>query len=234
MSKLPLILIIFIISFSGILVKPIDDVKDFVKDLIQKAKEILQSLEDLASKTNNTEVIKLEEKGIESFSQSAQIMKLSGLRDKDLPAFLDRLILRLKMPQEHAQNVTDSLKRIAESKSGEWESFKFIYTKNTTDSTIYYTSILAQHDSAEDKSNWIYTELNSQMNKTDILVLSKTKKIGTNIKEEIIVVRKPLNYTDLDVEIMMKFLELASVKAFGNYLGVEAFPHQNLNFLDEY
>ena len=234
MSKLPLILILSLISLNTIYCITVQDVKDFVKDLIKNSQKYLKEIEEMSAKSNNTEIIKMEEKGIESLSQSAQIMKLSGIRDKDLGSFINRFIQRLKLPEEQALNITDSLNKISQDTTGDWESYKFIYSKNTSDSSIYYTSVLAQHIQTENKSNWVYTELNSHLNKTDILIISKSKKVGNQIKEKIDIIRKPLNYKEIDIDLMMKFLEVASVKAFGNYLGVDPMLKNKLEFLGEY
>jgi hypothetical protein len=232
MSKLPMLVLLFLISFSGMSAITEKDVKDFLKDLLKHTEKVIKDLEDMTKKTNNTEIIRMDKNGIESFTQSAQIMKLSGLRDKDLNNFLERFIQRLKLPEKEAMEVKNSLKQIADDINGEWQSYKFVYTKNVTNSSIFYTSVLAQHDKDQEKSNWIYTELNSHLNKSDIMIISKTKKVGNKIVEDVEVIRKPVNFTDVDVDLMMKFLDVASVQAFSNYLGVNN-PDKNLVFLNE-
>jgi hypothetical protein len=232
MSKLPLIVILFLICFSGMSALTEKDVKDFLQDLLKQSKKMIHDLENISQRTNKTEIIQMKEKGIESFSQSAQIMKLTGLRDKDLGNFLQRFILRLKLPEDQVLNVTNSLSKIVEDETGEWESYKFAYTKNITNSSIFYTSILAQHDHDQAKSNWVYTELNSHLNKTDILIISKSKKVGNKLVEEVDVIRKPTDLDAVDVDLMMKFLEVASIKAFSSYLGVKN-ENNNLVFLSE-
>jgi hypothetical protein len=227
-----MLVLLFLISFSGMSAITVKDVKDFLKDLLKHTKKVIKDLEDITKKTNNTEIIRMEKNGIESFTQSAQIMKLSGLRDKDLNNFLERLIQRLKLPEKEAIEVKNSLKIIADDVNGEWQSYKFLYTKNVTNSSIFYTSVLAQHDKDQEKSNWIYTELNSHLNKSDIMIISKTNKVDNKILEDVEVIRKPVNFTDVDVDLIMKFLEVASVQAFGNYLGVNE-QDKNLVFLNE-
>jgi hypothetical protein len=220
---------------------PTVDLAEFVKGLGNQAKATLAFIKDELDQTNSTEVIQtVKTEAIDFFSQSAQVMKLTGIKDAAFPAFIARFVKNLNLPKEHRQNVTEALLNISSSYNNDWEQYKFIYTKESTNSSCYYVSILAQHDRANNKSNLIYSDIKTQMNQTNILVLLKTYKEGSSIEDEVKIVKKPDSIKDMDLELIIKFYDVVAVKAFGKYLGVSTLSNvvedknkNNILFLED-
>jgi hypothetical protein len=189
------IIVISLTQFSSS--APADDLINFVKGLGDQAKVTIDFIMEGLMQSNNTEVIKtLNPNAIDSFSQSAQVMKLNGIKDEAFPNFIERFISNLKLPEEHLKNVTEALTNITQAKTNDWEQYKFIYTRNGTNNTCYFVSILANHDKNNKKSNFIYSNIKTSLNKTDIMVLIKTKKRGLVVEDEVEIANKPKELAD--------------------------------------
>lgn len=194
---------------------------NFVKKLGEQAKDTLDFINEGLAKSKNLEVVQnLNPNSIDSFSQSAQVMKLNGIKDEAFPHFIERFISNLKLPEQHKKNVTDALINITQIKSNDWEQYKFIYTKNEGNNTCYFVSILANHDRFNNKSNFIYSNIKTSLNKTNIMVLIKTERKGFVVEDEVEIINKPQELHELDLELVIKYYDVVAVKAFGSYLGV--------------
>ena len=233
MSKLITILyssIVILSMMQFIISGPTEDLAEFVKRLGAQAQATLDFIKDELDLTNSTEVIKtVKTDAIDSFSQSAQVLKLTGIKDAAFPAFINRFVKNLNLPEEHRLNVTEALLNITSSYNNNWEEYKFIYSKASTNSFCHYVSILAQHDRASNKSNLIYSDIKTQMNQTNILVMLKTYKEGSSIEDEVKIVKKPDHIKDMDLELIIKFYDVVAVKAFGKYLGVSSLSNIGKN-----
>ena len=196
-----------------------EDIVEFVSDLSKKATANLEYISKAKNETNDTEIIEIVQKNaVDSFSQSAQIMRLNGIKDIALPDFILRLVTRLNLPEEHKQNVTMALIKLSELKSSDWQSYKFIYNKSFNNSSCNYVTLLGQHLNSEKKSNWIYSTIDTHLNKTDILIIINSENGSV---DKIDVIKKPQELNDFDLDLMLKFFDAATIKAFSNYLGIK-------------
>lgn len=198
----------------------LDDIEDVVKELSKKVGEMIDYVNNAKNETNNTEIIaQVRTDSIEQMSSSAQVSKLQGIKDSMLPAFLDRFLNRMKLPSDHFDEVATELYDISTAYSKDWQTYKFLYSNSESNSTNY-VSIFAQHDPEKQKSSWMYTEISSKFTLQDVLVITKIEVVDGKQTESVDVVTKPSTYDNKDLDILMKFYEATSIKAFGKYLGI--------------
>jgi hypothetical protein len=195
---------------------PDPGLEEYLNILKEKAKAFIN---EMGENKNVTKIEIMNENAIEAISQSAKVKKVNGVKDEMLPYFIRRFIDRLELPEEILLEVRMTLEGIIENKSNEWKSYKLIYNKNEINSTLHYVCILAQHDNIVNKSNWFYTDINTQVNKTDVFVISESSKVGSKVEENIKVVKKPSQYNQNEIDLMMEYYETVAIKTFSNYFG---------------
>jgi hypothetical protein len=214
------IILIFIVGLGSVRTYDIkEDITSYVKSLKLKLKEIYLLLQNARNVTNNTEIIEnVNIEVVESFSQSAQFQNTTGVRDPMLPKFVSSILGRMEIPSEYLKNLTLQLSELTKLENSQWQSFKFIYTKPSNQSSnCYYVNLYAQHNILEGKSNWIYSQFNSKINTTDMFVISRTERYGGFTKESVEVIKKPAKYQSNDLDLLIQFYEAISIRSLQNY-----------------
>jgi hypothetical protein len=215
-----------------------EDIESFVKKITKKIKDIVDKFNQAKNTTNSTEIVeKLNTSVLDTFSQSAIVQRVSGIKDQMLTMFIKSLMGRLRLPQEYLTNITSELSELSNLENSEWQSYKFMYNKESDNNTCYYVCLLAQHDITNKKSNWMYTELNTKFNLTSIFVVTKSQTKGSKLVNETIeIIKKPTKYNQTDIEYLMEYYEAAAIKSLSNFLGIrddqDAFNKKTLKFLE--
>jgi|LauGreDrversion4_2_1035121.scaffolds.fasta_scaffold70462_1 hypothetical protein len=218
-TKTYVIILIFINCFFESFTNKESNLNEFLHDLLKHTEDfIIKNLENISKETKNEEIVQLK-KNINSFHQSGKITKLAGIKDKDFSKIIKKISNKLKFLEDEDKKkiLTEYLEKIIEDETDDWKSYEIAYTKNYK---IFYTIFFTQHNKKQAKSVFYYFETNYSLEKTDIFVVSTSKKIENNIFENIEVLRKNPNLNDIYVKMMIKFLEISAIENFIKYFKI--------------
>jgi len=217
------------------------DIKEYLTNLYKKVMETKETVETrIQEEIDSREDVNVQEiyanltiRGIESFSQSAQVRKLWGIRVDMFSRFLDNFERNLDLEKNMKEQLRKKLSSFVNNTDKNWRKFEFIFSNNSTNKTRHI-SILSQRDINDAKINWVSTDIETKMNLTDVFLMKNTTtfKNGTMI-EELQIVKKPVDMDEEDLKLIMDFFEICALKAFGNTFGTEEEEPKFLAFLDE-
>lgn len=155
-------------------------------------------------------VKKIVQEGFDSFSQYAMYSEFNGLRDEVINQFISMISQKIDMPQESKDEFQKALTETISKSNNSWVVFNFMFSL-ANNTGCKYVCIFARHDQLLKKSYWLVNDIKMTFDLAkDIYIVHTTKLIGNTTIEEDVIVEKPKEVSDLDVENLLEYFKIIS------------------------
>lgn len=210
-----------------------DLVKNYISEMYTQIPKLKQEINTAITTSSLKSVQLVLNKGMTDFTQNANMIKFSKVKDSNITKFATYLAKLVAIPNNHSNDFEDSLMSTLYSDTSKIVIFKYLYSINDGGESKFIV-ILSQRNEDTNTSEFIIGEINSTfLLAPDVFYITKTSSSFLSIiqTETVWPLKIPKNIEKEEIELIFKFFEVCVFERFHDLLILDR-TSNNLNFLE--